>query len=237
MIKEYFKKSMNKNPIVSILILVYNAPLLTFITLLTLRRTTDVSYEVVVLDNNSKITTRFLLKILYHFGLIDKLLQSSENTYFAKGNNIASRYAHKKSKFYLLLNLDIKIIDPHWLKKLLDLHTKYNNSVSSIGVCDIDKIYCRCDGYCFLVDKPIYDKIRLDEKFPWWYGITNLQANILKQGLNITGVIDDSKYIKHYWGGSGKAYKKVLKALPNEDLETWFKDIKGKITILKDFQI
>lgn len=98
MIKEYFKKSMNKNPIVSILILVYNAPLLTFITLLTLRRTTDVSYEVVVLDNNSKITTRFLLKILYHFGLIDKLLQSSENTYFAKGNNIASRYAHKKKQ-------------------------------------------------------------------------------------------------------------------------------------------
>ncbi len=203
-----------KKSLVSIIILVYNAPKLTLKTLYTLKKTKNIDYEVVVLDNASGIITKILLKLMYKLNFIDKLVTSSENTYFAGGNNLASSFCNRESKYLLLLNSDIKILNPNWLDMLVKTH-KYG--ITSIGVCDVDKKIARCDGYCMLIDKELYDEYKLDENFKWWYGITKLQTEIMaKVGCSVRGCIDDSTLIKHYWGGSGKAYKKVLNVLPEE---------------------
>ena len=170
---------------VSILMLVHNSPKLTLKTLWTLKKTAGVNYETVVLDNASDISAKILLKSLFFFGYIDKLIYSPENTFFAAGNNIASEFASKTSGYYLLLNSDIKIIRKDWLKKLKDNH-KYG--ISSIGVCDIGKKNERCDGYCFLIDKDLYDKYRLDENFKWFYGITKLTIFCGTPNLSIKSI-------------------------------------------------
>ena len=212
------QKILTKDPLVSIVMLVYNAPLLTLQTLLTLKKTKNVDYEVIVVDNASGIITKAVLKFLFRYKYIDKLVTSDENTFFAKGNNIGTSYSNENSKYYLLLNSDIKIIDPDWLYLMLKGH-KYG--ISSIGICDKGKHTARCDGYCFLIDKDLYDEYKLDENFKWWYGITKLQIQVLNQeGCFVGGCEDDSTLIKHYWGGSGKAFKKVLTRLPHEDLES-----------------
>ena len=228
------QKNISQNPLVSIVILVYNAPLLTLQTLLTLKRTKNVDYEVVVVDNASNIITKLVLQFLFRHNYIDKLVTSDENTFFAKGNNIGTSYADEKSRYYLLLNSDIKIIDPDWLYLMVKEH---QYGISSIGICDKDKLTARCDGYCFLIDKDLYDKYKLDENYKWWYGITKLQVQVLSQkDCFVGGCEDDSTLIKHYWGGSGKAYKKVLKRLPHEDLESWFDDTVNKFKVLQKYK-
>jgi hypothetical protein len=210
---------------------VYNAPLLTLITLLTLKKTKNVNYEVIVLDNASKFITKLLLKFLYYTKFIDKLITSSKNTFFAKGNNIAVEHSNQNSQYILLLNSDVKIKNPDWLSILLSTH-KYG--ISSIGVCDIDKKIARCDGYCFLINKELYLKYKLDENYKWFYGITKLQTQVMKENTcTVKGYIDDNSLIKHYWGGSGKAYKKVLTVLPEDELNTWFVNCNTKLKIEK----
>ena len=217
--------------LVSVIILVYNSPILTLQTLLTLKNTKNIKFETVVLDNNSGFMTQCLLKILYKLRFIDTLIKSNTNTYFAGGNNIASKYCNNDSKYYLLLNSDIKIINPNWLEYLINSHEK---GITSIGVCDIDKIIARCDGYCFLIDRDLYDKYNLDENYKWWYGITKLQTIILNEpGYHVQGCIDDSSLIKHYWGGSGNAYKKVLKVLPENEVEKWFNNTINRFKLIK----
>ena len=212
---------------ISILVLVHNSPKLTLKTLWTLKKTENVQYETIVLDNASDLTTKILLKLLFFFGYIDKLVYSPENTFFAAGNNIASEFANEDTKYYLLLNSDIKIIRKDWLKKLKNNH-KYG--ISSIGICDIGKKNERVDGYCFLIDKDLYDKYKLDENFKWFYGITKLTINILKEpDCTVQGYKDKSNYIKHYWGGSGTDYKKVLNRVSQEEMGSWFEGTKKVI--------
>ena len=215
-----------KNPLVSIIILVYNAPLLTLQTLLTLKKTKNIDYEVIVVDNNSGFITKIILQLLFYFNYIGKLITSKENTYFAKGNNIGASYCEAKSKYCLLLNSDIKIINPNWLSLMLKNH-KYG--ITSIGICNKNTPIARCDGYCFLIDKDLYDKYKLDENYKWWYSITKLQAQVLNhKNCFVGGCEDDSTLIKHYWGGSGKAFKKVLTRLPEKELESWFSNTINK---------
>lgn len=216
----YQHSELNNKCTVSLLILVYNAPLLTLKTLLSLKETRDIAYETIVLDNKSHLFTKIMLFLLFKFKYISKLIYCSENTFFAKGNNIASKFATDSSKYYLLLNSDVEIIRSDWLKKLLSNHLY---GISSIGVVDKVKSIARCDGYCLLIDKDLYDKYELDEEYKWWYGVTKLNAQILKEpNCIVKGYVDKSVYIKHYWGGSGKAYKKVNKVLPVEKIEEWF---------------
>ena len=220
-----------KDSLVSIIMLVYNAPLLTLQTLYTLKRTKNVNYEVVVLDNGSKPITKWILQKLYNLGYIDTIVTSKENTYFAGGNNLAAKYCNESSKYYLLLNSDIKIKNPHWLEYLINAH-KYG--ITSIGVCNLQEEHARCDGYCFLINRELYDKYKLDENYKWWYGITQLQSQILNvPGCHVRGCIDNSKLIKHYWGGSGKAYKKVNNVLPKEEIAKWFAGTINKFELIE----
>ena len=192
---------------IAILMLTYNAPKYVLETIVSLQKTNlsnDLNYDLIVVDNKSNIVTRILLKLLKIFGKIDYLHFNDHNALFAKGNNIASKFATSNATHYLLLNSDIKIIDGEWLKKLASIHP-VQGGISSYGAVMSEPI--RADGYCMLVDKYLYDKYLLDESFEWWWSVTKLQSEIIKNGFEIKAVLNHEKYIHHYGGKSGKGYK------------------------------
>lgn len=204
---------------ISIIILVHNAPIYVLKTFLSLKKTKDVCYETVAVDNKSGWLTKFLLKTLYNLKFIDKLHFSGENMFFAKGNNFGCSLALEETSHYLLLNSDIKVKNPYWLKLLLDNH-KYG--ISAYGVVK-DGENTRADGYCFLIDRDLYDEFKLDENYKWFWSITKLQGQVLaKLNTSVKAYDNHDKLIIHYGGKSGKAFKQVNTQLKSDEIKNFF---------------
>lgn len=210
---------------VSIIMLSYNAKLYTKHSLKTLKITEGVDYEVIVLDNNSKNDTKRMLKDMKEKGYIDKLIFEKENTLFAKGNNTASLACDEKSDYILLLNSDVEIRDKDWLKLLLENHKR---GAIAFGLCEGNP-YTRADGYCFLIDKDLYLEYKLDENFEWWWSVTKLQAQLLKDEYNVSAVRDHDHLLYHYGGASGKSWRNSKGMnIEGKQVKEWFnkKDIR-----------
>lgn len=211
---------------VSIIMLSYNASLYTKHALRTLKNTEGICYEIIVLDNNSKKGTKKMLQVMKDKGYIDKLVFEKENTLFAKGNNIASSLCDEKSNYILLLNSDIEIRDKNWLKLLLEYHKK---GATAYGVCDGNP-YTRGDGYCFLIDKDLYLKYKLDENFEWWWSVTKLQAQLLKDGYNVTAIRNHMHLLYHYGGASGDGWRNAKGInIEGDEVKSWFDKKKVKV--------
>lgn len=215
---------------ISIIILTYNAPKYVRETIETLNNVTDAQMlkrcEIIVWDNNSNEETKQLLINLKDQGKIQKLQFSKDNLLFAGGNNEASKLASPDSKFYLLLNSDVKIKDRNWLLYLLQNLERGKHAGISYGYC---KNPDRCDGYCFLVDRKLYDKYKLDTAYQWWWGVTKLQAQILHEGYTLLAFRHHNHLIYHYGGKSGNAFQNA-KGMDTEvdEVMQWFKSTKGK---------
>jgi glycosyltransferase involved in cell wall biosynthesis len=188
--------------LVSILMLVHNAPHYVDISIRSVaEKTADVNHELVVIDNASEIKTQALLTSLSQQGLIQKLRLMERNTLFAGGNNIAAKEADPAATHFLLLNSDIEIKDSQWLRHLLDIHKK---GITSYGVAESP---IRVDGYCLLIDAELYRQYQLDEGHQWWWSVTKLQAAVLRDGLSVQGYAEHERYLHHFGGRSGDAFK------------------------------
>jgi glycosyltransferase involved in cell wall biosynthesis len=163
--------------------------------------THNVEYELIVVDNASEEPTRILVQQLYEQGLIHKLRLMEYNSLFAKGNNIAALMASERATHLLLLNSDVEVRSPVWLSKLLLSHRE---GISSYGI--VAHPPTRVDGYCFLIDTHLYRKWQLDERFGWWWSITQLQANVLRNGYSVVGYEKHNQYIVHFGGKSGLGF-------------------------------
>lgn len=190
---------------VSILMLTYNAPDYVRLSIESLRKLTpDVKYELVVVDNASDAPTVALVKELHAAGLIDKLVLNPTNALFAGGNNIAAANADPAATHFLLLNSDIEVRDPTWLRHLLDIHK--SPGITAYGVVPSKPL--RVDGYCLLIDATLYrDKRGLDEGHQWWWAVTKLQAEIISAGLHVQGYYDHDDRLIHFGGKSGTSFK------------------------------
>lgn len=218
---------------ISVLMLTYNAPDYVFESIKgvnEIKEKTD-NLELIVLDNNSEPPTTNILKKLKEENLIDKLVLNPKNDLFARGNNLASKYACDDTTHYLLLNSDIKVINPNCINKLMEIHPT-NGGISSFGAVLFEPI--RADGYCMLIDKSLYDKYQLDEYFEWWWSVTKLQSQILKEGLKIRAVKNHKKYIHHYGGKSGYGWKGATGMdITIDEVISWFKDKKENVEIIE----
>jgi len=204
---------------VSIIIPTYNAPKYCKITLDTLKRTQGVDYEVIVVDNSSRWITKILLLWCWLRGKINRLCLLDENMMFACGNNIGALQASSASTHILLLNSDMNIKDPLWLKKLLNLH---RGGITSYGVVDDPKLV-RADGYCLLIDRDLYRRHQLDEKFKWFWSVTKLQGEILREGFSVIAVRYHDDIIYHYGGKSGKRHLRDDESnFRRPDTSSWF---------------
>lgn len=187
--------------------------------------------ELIVWDNSSNEETVNLLKELKAQNKIDKLHFSDINYFFSKGNNLAVKLADEKTDCYLLLNSDVSIKNSKWLKKLVNYKIKGNFAGVSYGVANYPG---RCDGYCFLIEKKLYDKYQLDENYEWWWGLTKFQADILHDGHNLLALDYHDGEIVHYGGKSGVDFQKA-KGLDTDykDILSWFSNSQGKVKIKK----
>lgn len=205
---------------VSIIMLTYNAPEFVEHSIMTLQEhTKGISYELIVLDNASGDRTRRLLLQLQKKDMIDKLIFEKQNTFFAKGNNTAARLCSPESRYILLLNSDVEIRDDNWLRDLVDLHER---GAVSYGVCEAEP-HVRADGYCFLIDTDLYLQYRLDEQFEWWWSVTKLQAQLLRDSYKVKAVKDHAAQLFHYGGMSGTAWRSSKgMAVEGEEIKAWF---------------
>ncbi len=216
---------------VSIFILTHNAPEYIKITLDSLSKTNfpDNNKEIIVVDNNSDSETNEIIFNYFKNGKIDKLYFNSENSFFAKGNNIAFKLIDIRCTHVLLLNSDVEIHDPNWLNFLIRM--KKNYAAVAFGHVPYPD---RADGYCFLIDRYLYGKHLLDEKFQWWYGITKLQAKILREDkLSILSIINHDNFLIHFGGKSGDDWKKIQRnETQRYQILNWYRKAKGNVDIL-----
>ncbi len=217
---------------ISIMMLTHNAPKYVYESIYTIKKNTKtrIDYEIVVVDNKSRFITKLILKYFKRKKYIDHLVFNEDNSLFAKGNNIASSLTSYDTDYYLLLNSDVSIKDEKWLDMLLSVHPT-EGGISSYGVVNDEPL--RADGYCLLIDKPLYDKYKLDERFAWFWSITKIESQILKEDKRIVSVMNHEKYIHHYGGRSGKGFMNAAGMdIDIEEVKSWF--TKGKVEVLNN---
>lgn len=196
---------------VSIIVLVHNALGYCRTCFNSLRSTAEVPYEVVAVDNASRMATRLYLMTAFLRGSIHRLGLLDRNTFFAEGNNVGAAMGGRDTSHVLLLNSDVEIRDPLWLRKLLDVHRPGATAYGYVP----DGPWPRADGYCLLVDRPVFERYRLDEDFAWWWSVTKLQANLLREGLSVQAVRHHDDVVYHFGGRSGPQPKTA----PGMDLD------------------
>jgi glycosyltransferase involved in cell wall biosynthesis len=212
---------MNNKKNISIVVLTYNALEYVKLCIESLTNTSDVEYNVVVVDNASDEDTKNFLHESMLSNKIDVLCNLESNRLFSKGNNVGVKISPEESNYVLLLNSDVEILDPMWLKRLLDVHKE---GITTYGACVGDQFPNRGDGYCFLIDRKLYERYWLDELFPWWWGITKLQAEVLSGGYSVQAISDHKNIIKHYGGSSGDTFKKIKNStkIDLQQVKSWF---------------
>lgn len=206
---------------VSIIVLTYNALKYVKLCINSLSSTTGVDCNVVVVDNASNKDTINFLHQAKLCNKIDVLCTLESNRLFSRGNNVGVKISPQESDYVLLLNSDVEILDPRWLKKLLDIHKE---GITTYGACVGSKFPKRGDGYCFLIDRKLYEKHWLDESFPWCWSITKLQGEVLSEGYSVQAIRKHENIIKHYGGSSGAAYKKYKNStkIDLQKVKSWF---------------
>ena len=109
------KKSdaMNSNPLISIIILNYNAGNLLLDCVDSIQKSTHTNFEVILVDNASKDNSHIECKKKFQN---IKLIENSQNLGYCEGNNVGLRVV--KGQFVVVLNPDT-IVDPFWLEELL----------------------------------------------------------------------------------------------------------------------
>lgn len=186
-------------PPVSLVVVTHNAFAYIRRLLRSLPRTRGVDYEVVVVDNRSRTLVRAYLVLQALRGRITRLCLLERNTLFAEANNIGVAASSRSARYVLLLNSDTEVRHPDWLARLLELH---QGGATAYGFVPGGPVP-RADGYCLLVDRDLYLARGLDEDFEWFWGVTKLQADLLRDGHPVRAVREHDHLLHHFGGGSG----------------------------------
>jgi GT2 family glycosyltransferase len=208
-------------PRVSIVVVTHNALRFVLLLLRSLRKTRGVPYELVVVDNRSRLPLRFLLSACAMTGVVNRLVLLDRNTLFAHGNNLGVSVSSPAAAHVLLLNSDIEIRAADWLERLLAAHRP---GATSYGFVESGPMP-RADGYCLLVDRSLMLRFGLDEEYEWYWSITKLQAELLQAGFAVRAVRDHDDLVHHFGGKSGNPKKlRTAKGMDveAEQVRSWF---------------
>ncbi len=107
------KNTNNMKPLISIIILNYNAGNLLIDCVSSIEKSIYTNFEIILVDNVSKDNSH--KKCKEKFSII-KLIENKENLGYCEGNNVGLRMA--KGEYVVILNPDT-IVDSNWLDELL----------------------------------------------------------------------------------------------------------------------
>ena len=113
----------SSTPLVSIIILNYNAGNLLLDCVDSIQQTNYDNYEIIVVDNNS--TDESHVECSKKFPTIS-LIQNTENLGYCGGNNVGIKDA--KGDYIIILNPDT-LVDPNWIKELILAYEKYGDGL------------------------------------------------------------------------------------------------------------
>lgn len=202
------------SPLVSIIIPAYNKAIYTFNCLKSILDNTTVSYEVIVIDDNSNDETE---KMLTSFEDI-KYIRNKENLGFIESCNFGAE--RSCGKYLIFLNNDT-MVTPNWCKNLIDVYEKFDD----VGIVGAKLIYPDgklqeagsiifndgsgwnygkfdtptkpeynfirkvdyCSGACIAIKKELFFKVgKFDTLFkPAYYEDTDLAMKIREENLNV----------------------------------------------------
>jgi glycosyltransferase involved in cell wall biosynthesis len=202
----------------TIICLVHNAPLHVYQFMETfLDHPPPCEHELLVLDNGSEEATRAIL-VMYEGKDNVKLMRSDENLMFSGGNNLAFQHRSPRSEMTLLVNSDVEFLDDRWLHPLVNCGC----SIAGYGLLEKPN---RPDGWCMLVETALYDKYKMDEDFPFWFGSRKLVSDVLRGGGTACAIQGYEKLLAHEGGASGGNSSPLCAPRRKVDMSRWFDDV------------
>ena len=114
---------MNENPLVSVIVLNYNAGELLLNCIESIKKSAYKNLEIIVVDNISTDKSQETCKEKYPD---IKLIQNNENFGYCEGNNIGIREA--KGDYIIILNPDT-IVESNWIEELISAYSKFGEGL------------------------------------------------------------------------------------------------------------
>jgi len=114
---------MSENPLVSVIVLNYNAGELLLNCIESIKKSTYKNLEIIVVDNISTDKSQKACKEKYPD---IKLIQNDENFGYCEGNNIGIRDA--KGDYIIILNPDT-IVESNWIEELISAYNKFGEGL------------------------------------------------------------------------------------------------------------
>jgi len=114
---------MSENPLVSVIVLNYNAGELLLNCIESIKKSVYKNLEIVVVDNISTDKSQETCKEKYPD---IKLIQNDENFGYCEGNNIGIREA--KGDYIIILNPDT-IVESNWIEELISAYNKFGEGL------------------------------------------------------------------------------------------------------------
>ena len=114
---------MSENPLVSVIVLNYNAGELLLNCVESIKKSTYKNLEIIVVDNISTDKSQKICKEKYPD---IKLIQNDENFGYCEGNNIGIREA--KGDYIIILNPDT-IVESSWIEELISAYNKFGDGL------------------------------------------------------------------------------------------------------------
>jgi len=114
---------MSENPLVSVIVLNYNAGELLVNCIESIKKSAYKNLEIIVVDNISTDKSQKICKEKYPD---IKLIQNNENFGYCEGNNIGIREA--KGDYIIILNPDT-IVESNWIEELISAYNKFGEGL------------------------------------------------------------------------------------------------------------
>ena len=124
---------MSENPLVSVIVLNYNAGELLLNCIESIKKSAYKNLEIIVVDNISTDKSQKTCKEKYPD---IRLIQNDENFGYCEGNNIGIREA--KGDYIIILNPDT-IVESNWIEELISAYNKFGEGLYQPKILSLDK--------------------------------------------------------------------------------------------------
>ncbi len=189
---------MNEQPLISIIVLNYNAGELLLNCIDSIKKSVYKNLEIIVVDNISKDKSQEICKKKYPD---IKLIQNKKNFGYCEGNNIGIREA--KGDFLVILNPDT-IVESNWLNELVFAHKEFGDGLYQPKILSLneDNIIqstgnmIHTFGFGFARDKG-KKNIKKDEKIEKIGYASGTCLFTSKTVLDKVGLLDDFLFLYH----------------------------------------
>ncbi|MBL76722.1 MAG: glycosyl transferase [Chloroflexi bacterium] len=189
---------MNESPLVSIIILNYNAGELLLNCIGSLKKSTYTNLEILVVDNVSSDDSQ--KKCKEKFPDI-KLIQNNENLGYCGGNNVGIKEA--KGTFVVILNPDT-IIEPNCISELISAYNKFGEGLYQPKILSLNEDntiqstgnMLHVFGFGFARDKgnKVIDKIEEIQEIGYASGTCLFTS---REVINKVGLLDEFLFLYH----------------------------------------